>query len=369
MFLKLRKNTYSPLNQITISKKAIIDNYKHVQLLNPNIEIFPVLKSNAYGHGIDMIGDFIDELNSKYICVDSIFEAYELLKLNVKTPILILGYVDSSNLKRKKLPFSYAVWDKTQIVEILKYQAQAKLHLFIDTGMHREGVRSDELEFLLKEINGYQNNFEGLMSHFASADSIDSNLTQQQLESFEKAISLAKNLGFNFKYKHISASAGNLRSLNQEFNASRLGISLYGFDILDNNHKLKPALTLTSTLVQIKRIKVGETIGYNGTFTADKDMIIGILPIGYNDGVDRRLSSKGYVKIHGKFCKIIGRISMNITSIDITDIENIKVGDQVVIYSAENNDLNSVNNVAKVCQTIPYEILVHLDTSINRILV
>jgi alanine racemase len=356
---------YTPLNKVLIDKAKLLDNFRVLKSLNPNTELFPVLKSNAYGHGLKQIGEIIKDLNLKYVCVDSLFEAYELTKVGYDNNILITGYVDPENLKVKSLPFSYVIWSLDQAINIKKIQKNAKFHLFVDTGMNREGIRIDELEELLINLKSNDIKLEGLMSHFASADDLDSPQSSSQIEKFKETKLLLEKYEFNPIHTHISASAGMLRNLGNEFNAARVGLAFYGQEPIADQ-TLVPFLSLTSTLIQIKKVKKGEQIGYNATFTADRDMIVGILPIGYNDGVERKLSNLGMVKYGETFCPIVGRVSMNITTIDISRIINPKVGDQVYIYTDHKSDINSIENVAKASNMIPYEILVHINPSTRR---
>lgn len=375
-FLKkaLSKRVYQPLNKIEISKGALISNLKYLESFNPKIKVAPVLKSNAYGHGIELIGKVLDsgirqsdKERLPFICVDSIFEAYQLLKLKIQTPILIMGYVSPENLSIKKLPFSYAIWSLEQAKAISKFQLGCGIHIFVDTGMNREGILVEDLEnFLkkLKEIDGLE--VEGLMSHLSSSHPNDP-YASFQMENFQKAIQITKNQGIDPKWKHLGASGGFLKKFTKGTNMVRIGRALHGLDP-DNDSKGKLSLTLTlkSKIVQIKQIKKGQKVGYESTYDAKKDLVIGILPIGYNDGVDRRLSNIGVVKVGSVFCQILGRISMNVTTIDLTSVKQPFLGQDVVVFSDSRQDPNSIENLAKVCQTIPHDLLVHLESSIRR---
>lgn len=363
------RNEYTPLNNVLLSSDKLISNIKYLQSINPNLDLFPNLKANAYGHGIIQIASALKNLNLKYIVVDSLFEAYEIYKSGLDIPILIAGYVIPENLKVKPLPFSYAVWDADQIEKILSYQPNAKLHLFIDSGMNREGVRLEQLKDLLERIKRYNQSFEGTMSHFASSDDLSSNQSSKQVQTFNEAIKLCEASGLVFKFKHVSNSAGVLFQNNLNYNAARIGLATYGLNPVKVDTNLKPILTLKTHIAQIKIIRKGDSIGYNATYTAPKDMKIGILPIGYSDGIDRRLSNKGVVKIENTFCPIIGRISMNITTIDLTSIPDVVVGKEVTIFSDNNNEPNSVENVAKICDTISYTILVGINPFMRRTIV
>lgn len=359
---------YFPLNEIVISKDALLHNYNYLIGLS-GVPVAPVLKSNAYGHGIEIIGKILDEVTPPLICVDSIYEAYQLLNAKIKTPILVMGYVGGENLSVKKLPFSFSVYTREMLDNIKKFQPSAPLHVFIDSGMHREGVPMDEVMDFLKKAKSLNLNIEGVMSHFAKPDSPSNVKTKDQVDNFEEAIMIGKNLGINFKYIHLFASNGikNIKRYRRVDNLTRSGKALYGIDTEKNSKKLKPVLSLNSTIIQIKDLKKGESLGYDFIFTAPYDMKTAILPIGYNDGVNRRLSNKGFVKVGNKFCQIIGRVSMNITVIDVTDVRDIKVGQKVNIYSNNPLDKNCVYNVAEMTGTIPYEILTHLNPSTKRI--
>ncbi|HSW88891.1 MAG TPA: alanine racemase [Candidatus Saccharimonadales bacterium] len=365
----LFKKKYYPLNTIEISAYNLKENFTYLANLSDQ-QIAPVLKSNAYGHGLVQTAKILDECRAPFFCVDSLYEAYELLKAKIKTPILIMGYVNPYNLKVKKLPFSYVAYDLELIAALNEYQPGAGVHIFVDTGMHREGIPLDELEDFLYEAKKFTKvHIEGLMSHFGDANDPDNELTKKQIENFQKAEEIMRRSNITIKWTHISASGGvlQLQKYQQQLgNVARTGIALYGYDPKGVHENLKPALQVKTTLAQIKELKKGEKVGYDFTFTAPKDMIIGILPIGYFDGVDRRLSNVGYVKIENHFCQIIGKVSMNITVIDITEIQNAEIGQEVIVYSNTLSDKNSLYSAADLCKTIPYELLVHLSPTTKR---
>jgi alanine racemase len=378
--LSFLRKMYYPLNRIEISSAALVHNYRYLAQLAPEIAIAPVLKSNAYGHSLVLVAKILDEVGAPFFCVDSLYEAYELLKYKIRTPILIMGYVNPDNLKVKKLPFSYAVYDRQTVAAISKYQPHANIHLFIDTGMHREGISIEELPSFLQYIKthsplrkGDEGGFtlEGVMSHLAAPDQVKESFTQKQISNFKTAREIVRSAGFTPKWFHLAASGGLLHHEDYHGkigNVARAGISLYGYDPEGKDKNLRPALRLITTLTQVKRLLEGEKVGYDFTFTAPKDMTIGNLPLGYHDGVDRRLSNKGFVTIKGVACPIIGRVSMNLTTIDLSEVPDAKVGDEVVVYSDNPADKNSITNVARVCDTIPYDILVNLAASTRRII-
>ncbi len=373
-----------PLNKIYLSKERLLANYQYLAGLNPDIQIAPVLKSNAYGHGIEIIGKLIDEQKLPFICVDSLYEAYQLQKAGVKSDILIMGYVDPRSLRGKKLPFSYAVFDPEQIKQILLYQPNAKLHLFVDTGMSREGVKIADLRVFLRYFKIDKVEFEGLMSHGAMPRKKDAVLTIKQINNFKAAKQLLIEAGYQPKWFHFGGTFSLLNQLTKECNVIRCGKGIYGF----GDQNLQPILSMTSQIIQYKELKKGESVGYDATFVAKKNLTLGVLPIGYNDGIDRRLSNKGLIRIRplnrgleydleqkGELyadCQVVGRVSMNLTTIDIT--EAIKkfgdkmpyIGAEIEIISNQPDQPNSIQNISDKCRTIPEEILVHLHPSTKR---
>lgn len=371
-FLKIFKKEYQTLNRIEILRENLLDNYR-VLSSGLKIKIAPVVKSNAYGHGIIEVTKILSKSDVPgkipFLCVDSLFEAYELLKANIKLPILIMGYTNPQNFKVKKLPFSYAVFD-TSILEILnKYQPGCGIHIFLDTGMHREGITLGQLPQFLVQFKNYPNlKVEGVMSHFACANRRDDYLNKIQIRNFQKALEIVKLSGFKPKWIHIANSDGliNFEKDLKFTNMARIGLALYG---TYPNSNLKPVLNLKTQLIQIKKITKGERVGYEGTYFAKKDATIGILPLGYYDGVDRGLSNKGIVKIAGLECPIIGKVSMNITTIDLSKLKDPKVGQEVLIYSDNPEDKNSIENTARICKKIPYEILINLAQSTKRVII
>lgn len=382
-------SSYQSLNSIELSLKNLINNYKYLQSINRKVRIAPVLKSNAYGHGIVMIAKILEgcsDCHVPFFCMDSIYEAYELYKARIKTPILIMGYIQPENLKVKKLPFSYAVSTLDLAQAISKYQPQAGVHLFVDTGIHREGIPLDELPQFLERLPNNLN-IEGVMSHLASADDKKDPLNKIQFKNFKKTLEICQKHRIHPKWIHIQNSDGIINQIG-EGNLARVGLALYGINSVtlseakgieteelyssaapQNDKRLNPILTLKSKIIQIKKLKIGDRVGYSGTFTAMGPMTLGVLPLGYYDGVDRRLSNLGFVTVGRTPCKIIGRVSMNITTIDLSHIKSPQIGQEVIIYSSSPTDPNSISNAAKLCKTIPYDLLVHLASSTKRMFV
>lgn len=355
---------YFPLNRLEISAEQLRANYGYLKEIMP---VAPVLKSNAYGHGLALVAKTLDPLKSPFFCVDSLFEAYELKKASISTPILIMGFVHPESLAVRKLPFAFAVWSDEQVAALVRYQPKASLHIFVDTGMHREGMRLAELPSLLEKISKTTLRVEGLMTHFGKAEAPEEARTGEQVRAFGQAQKLLQERGISPRWIHASASAALLRT--EQFgvigNVARAGIALYGYNRVGHT-ALRPALSFKTRVAQVKKLQKGEALGYDFTFTASQDMRVAVLPIGYHDGLDRRLSHCGSVSIERQECPILGRVSMNITMIDVTALPEVKVGQEAVVFSADPAAANSIEKAAEQCQTISYDLLVGLHASTKR---
>lgn len=356
---------------IYVDKKAILDNLAAYRQAYPELEFAPVLKSNAYGHSLVPVARILDSQRLPFLIVDSYYEARLLRDNNIKTPILIIGYVEPQIILKSRLTkISLCITSLEQLQQIAKSSRKLNLHLKIDTGMHRQGVLISQLEQAIQILKNNNNlNLEGISSHLADADNIDSKSVPKQLKNWSKARDIIMQNFPKTTYSHISATAGVLHTDDNIHNLARLGLGLYGISLADNPKiKLKPALSMQTMISGVKRISKGDTVGYNDTFVAPRDILIATIPAGYAEGVDRRLSNKGQVEVNGILCPIIGRVSMNITTIDVSGVPSVKLGDTVTIISDDNNSPISASNIAKTCQTIPYEILVHIPAHLRRVI-
>lgn len=357
---------------IYVDKSAIIDNLAAYRQAYPELEFAPVLKSNAYGHSLVPVARILDSQELPFLIVDSYYEARLLRDNNIQTPILIIGYVESQIMIKSRLAkISFCITSLAQLEQLAGSSRKLNLHLKIDTGMHRQGVLVSQLQKVIQIFKDNSNlNLEGISSHLADADNIESKSVSKQLKNWTKARDIIQQNFPTITYSHISATAGVLHTTDENTHSlARLGLGLYGISLADNNKiKLKPALSMQTIISGVKRISKGDTVGYNDTFIAPHEMLIATIPAGYAEGVDRRLSNKGQVEVNGKLCPIIGRVSMNITTIDVSDMPKIKLGDTVTIISNDNASPISVSNIAKICQTIPYEILVHIPAHLRRVI-
>jgi alanine racemase len=360
------------LISIYIDKSAILHNLQEYRQAYPELEFAPVLKSNAYGHSLVSVARVLDSQKLPFLIVDSYYEARLLRDNNIKSPILIIGYVEPNIILRSRLSkISFCITSLEQLRQLAHSNKPIELHLKIDTGMHRQGIMISELDEAIKIIKQNTNlKLQGIASHLADADNSKSKSVKKQLENWEQIQNRLNQAFANIAYTHISATAGVIHTKSDNtHNLARLGLGLYGISIIDNPKiNLRPALSMQTIISGVKSIKKGDSVGYNNTFIATRDMLIATIPAGYAEGVDRRLSNVGQVEVNGILCPIVGRVSMNITTIDVSNIPQVKLGDSVTIISNDNNSPISVNNIAKTCNTIPYEILIHIPAHLRRVL-
>ncbi len=370
--LRARRFFYQPLIELRIHKNNLLHNLHAVQEIFPNLSIAPVLKSNAYGHGLLPVAELLQNEKVPFLCVDSFFEALILRNEGISSPLLILGYTPFENIKHNNLSdiyFSILSLDELKGLNELDSK-NISIQLKINTGMNRHGIHPNEMEEAIECITAHPHiRLKGIYTHLADADSIGSVLTKKQIESWNKVVRRFKQVFPRLEYIHCSASSGVLFNNEIEANVMRLGLSLYGFNVGLGNLRLKPVLEMTSRITSLRKIQVGETVGYNASFMAERPMRIATIPVGYTEGLDRRLSNKGFIEVKGKFCPIIGRVSMNIASIDVTDIEELKLGDEVRVISTDSQSPNSVEAMAKLGSEISYDILVHIPAHLRRVIV
>lgn len=372
LFRKIRKSrfAYEPLIEVTIFADRILHNL-HAFREKYGIAVAPVLKSNAYGHGLKEVGAILKDEPLPFLCVDSYHEALSLRNENVATPILILAYTSLKNILASKLPHvSFAIISLEELTLLSsELQKTRSFHLEIDTGMHRHGIRASELhtarDLLLKNPHI---RLEGIYSHFADAGNPDAVTTHEQIRAWHEAKKrFTADIFPHLRYYHLAATAGSFYSKEIEANVMRLGLGLYGGNAHQNEDlKLLPALRLETVISSLSTVQQGERIGYGGTYEAPETKQIATIPMGYNEGIDRRLSNKGIVTVRGIPCPILGRVSMNISTIDVSGVPQPRLGERVVVISENASDPNSAEHIAHASNVIPYETLVHLPTSLRR---
>ncbi len=300
-------------------------------------------------------------------------EALILRKKGFSEPILLL-----SGFEKDWIPEMYEL-KITPVVTNLntfewlkefvkKRNIKWEFHLKVDTGMHRFGLPLEELNKIINKIKNFPAlKLTGIMTHLSCAENPEHKLTQLQLENLKRTLEKLKNNEINPQYVHF-ANSGGIIFLPEKGNLVRPGISLYGgYPSFKAKEliKLYPVMTLRSRIVEIKRIKKGEYAGYGPNFRAKRNTLLGLVPIGYGDGYLRSLSNKGFAYYKGKRVKVVGNISMKVLYLDITQVENPKIGDEVILLGGEKEEVPA-DELARLAGTISYEIFCHLGKSIPR---
>lgn len=364
---------YIPSIAVTVLRGNLLHNVQMYQTQYPQLLLAPVLKSNAYGHGLVPVAEILNNTDVAFIVLDSLYEAQLVRVAGVQKKILVIGYTLPKNIvscKFKNIAFTITSLNQLEELATIAH-TPIHVHLKVDTGMHRQGVLLHEVETCLSHIQKNRHLIlDGICSHFADADGDTDEFTRKQIISWERVVEQCRKSFPTIAYIHISASAGARLSGQITANVLRLGLGLYGIDPSPTGQKLplKPALRMTSIISSVKHIDVGDSVGYNASYTAAEPKIIATVPVGYFEGVDRRLSNCGYMYVRGVACPIIGRVSMNITSIDVTGVLGVHEGDIVTVISDVTDEKNSIASAASIAGTIPWELLVHIPQHLQRVI-
>lgn len=371
---KRLQHSYDVYNRIEVSKAALLYNIDFFHK-KTKLQIIPVLKGNAYGHGIEQVATALRSRRLPYIAVDGYFEALKIRSVS-RQPVLIMGMIKTQNIPKLNFDkFTFVVHDEHSMEAFSRLRREVKIHLEINTGMNRYGLSIKDLEKYIRYIKTHSNlKLEGVMSHLADSDGNDEETISSAVDKFDECIDKILASGLKPTIFHVGQSAGSLRARSRYANTMRLGIGLYGINPFPSGHKLyrdcqklKPAMSLISTVSKVIDLKKGDKVSYNYTFTAPKAMRIGVLPLGYHEGVDRSLSNKGLVKIGGKFQHIVGRVCMNHTVVRLDNAA--KLNDEAVVYSGHQGDRNSVDAIAKQHGLFADNLLTDLSPDVRRYLV
>ncbi|MBU0999125.1 alanine racemase [Patescibacteria group bacterium] len=385
----------TPLSYIEISKANLIHNFKQFKnLAKKGTKFAVVVKGNAYGHGQNEIVKILNP-HTDYFFVDGLEELQLLRKVSQKKTF-VFGYVQKQDLLQViRLGCILAVFSIEQLTAISVFAKRAnliqKIHIPIDALLGREGFLFDELIELFRKIKSLENiKLSGIYAHFANIE--DARLTEEsflriknkthaykQINRYFQALELAENFGFKNLQTHISSTSGLLAYEKGKgiHSIIRLGIGIYGMwpstylksKYKNSNFILKPVLSWKTKIVQIKILPPLSTIGYGLTYHTKKETKIALIPQGYADGLDRRLSNKGAVLIAGTRCKILGRISMNMCIVDINHLKNIKPEEEVVILGYQGKEEITAEEIAKKIGTINYEITTRISPLLPRVVV
>lgn len=354
-----------------IDLSALKKNMEIIRSVISNVKLLNIVKANAYGHGIVEISKASERFGADALGVANVEEGIKIREAGVKLPIIVLfqHFKDESDLVCK-----YNLNPIISNAECLDYYDKylkkngSKLNLYIkvDTGLNRMGAKPEDVLPLAKKVLSYGNlHIEGINTHYAAADMKDDysiEFTNNQIKVFNDVMNELKNNGININNAHTSNSAAIVYYKNTYFDMVRAGIILYGYN--NDSLGIKPILNLKSHVVLVRNIKKGESVSYGMTWTADKDTKAAVIPIGYADGVPRKLSNNWEVKINGKYYTLRGKVCMDSIVADIGN-DDIKIGDEVLIFG--NDERLNANTLAEKADTINHEVLVNIGERVKRV--
>lgn len=342
------------------------------------VEMMAVVKADAYGHGAVPCAARLESEGVSWFAVATVEEGVELREARITKPILVFGGFwpgqEAMLLNFDLTPVVFRIDQARSIAEAANRQGSAaKVHVKIDTGMGRVGFRLDQIDQTAAELEEIDNlEIEGLMTHFAVADDLGAtDFTNFQIASFEESVEIFLAHGHRPKYIDMANSPGAIVHPLSRSKLVRIGGLLYGLggDVLPagvEHPELRSVMSIKSKIAQIKTIKVGESVGYGRTFVAGRDTVVATIPIGYHDGLPRALSNKGHFLVNGQRARIIGRVSMDWATIDVTDIPDAAVGDDVTIIGESGDEVIRAEDLAAIADTISYEITCGISRRVPR---
>lgn len=361
-----------------INLDVIAHNMKQVKELSQGKEIIAVIKADGYGHGAIDVAPVLLENGATRLAVAVITEAMEIRNIGIDAPVLILGYtpiefakdIINNDIEQTVYSLDYA----RELSKIAKTMGKkAKVHIAVDTGMGRLGFLPTEesLNEILELCSLEGILVEGLFTHFSTSDETDKQYTYEQLDKFKNFNKELLNKGINIPLKH-AANSGAIIDLPETYlDAVRAGIILYGYypsDMVDKERlSVKPALTLKTKVAHVKKLDKDMYISYGRSFKTERESVIATLPIGYADGYSRALSNKGKVIVNGKFASIVGNVCMDQCMIDVTDVGEVKVGDEVILLGEQGDIKFNADDIAEIMGTVNYEIICMLKQRVPRV--
>lgn len=345
-----------PINRIEVSEQKISANYESFAKKRPEAEFWPVIKANAYGCGIEQIAGILDKNKFEYWVADSYQEALRVWT-GSKKKVLLIGPMRSENYQYLDFERITLGIQNVEDLEVLgKLGRKVRVHLEIETGMNRQGFASEEMPAVVKILKKYPKiEMEGVFSHLADADNEDNSFTKKQEMKFTRWLDELEKEGIKPRWVHLAATAGVLKTTDLRINAVRLGMGLY-----------RGGVRLESRVVKVRKVVAGEKVSYNCTYEMPKEGWLGVIPVGYFEALDRKLSNLGAVKYKEKIYPIVGRICMNMC---VVNFGKVKPGlwDEVEVEGADGE--NSFGENAKKCGTIDYEMMTRLNGTIRRAVV
>lgn len=377
-----------PLNWVEIDAQALRDNVGEFRRrLGEGPAFFPVVKSNAYGHGMLECAAIVREAGADGLCVNNLDEGIALRRAGHDARVLILGYVPidgAGEVARLGLePVVYNEGAADAFGEAgRKAGAPVRVHLKVETGTHRQGVEEDRVpRFVGRILANPGLALAGVYTHFANIeDTTDHTFAQAQIAAYDRIVAAVRAAGADGFLRHAACSAATVLFNRTHLDLVRVGISLYGLwssretyvSCLERGKPslaLRPVLSWKTRVAQVKRVPEGGYIGYGCTYRATRDLTIAVLPVGYYEGYDRGLSGVAHVLVRGKRAPVRGRVCMNMCMVDVTDVPGVVPEEEVVLLGAQGDEVVGADQLAAWCGTIAYEIVTRIHPGLPRIVV
>ncbi len=366
---------------VEVSLDAIKHNVgQYKNLIGKSVNLMAVVKADGYGHGAVQVAEAVLQAGADYLAVALLDEALQLRGAGISAPILVLGYTPIRSIKEAILfdveltVFTLDVLDEI-IFQAEQLQKPVSIHLKVDTGMSRIGVQSAEeaLKLAEKAVSSSFVFLKGIFTHFANADNVDSSYTNKQYELFMSVIAYLDQHHIHIPLKHCCNTAATMRFPDKHLDMIRVGIGIYGLypdqSLTDHRINLKQAMSLKTKIASLKTVPMSQPISYGCTSIPTHDSMIATLPIGYADGLSRLLSNRGEFLLHNQKVFVTGRVCMDQTMIEVSDIVGCTQGDVVTIFGGEGDSFQSVDEIANLMGTINYEVVCLIGKRVPRVYV
>lgn len=354
---------------------AIEHNLRAIQAhVGPGVRLCAVVKANAYGHGVLPVARAALDAGAQWLAVARVDEGIQLRQAGITQPVLVIGYAvpgEAAALVQYRLTPTV---NRIEVAWALSQQAQGHpvtVHVKVDTGIGRYGLLPDEVLPFLSHLRALPDlHLEGMYTHFATADAADQTYMRQQLATYQEVLAAVREAGYAVPIRHAANSAAALSLPDSYLDMVRIGIAMYGLapsDEVPSPVTLRPALSLISHVARVRTLPAGSSIGYGRTYICAEPTRVALVPLGYGDGYRRALSNRGQVLIGGQRAAIIGRVSMDQITVDVTHIPGVQEDDEVVLIGAQGDAAITADEIARLTGTINYEVTTALLPRLPRV--
>ena len=354
-----------------VDQTVFAENVRKIkESLPTNSDLIAVLKADGYGHGAVELAEVAIRSGASMIAVALLEEATELRSAGVSAPIFVLGPLTPPQIPlAAENDLTLGIVGPTQLAEVARSDNPLQIHLKLDTGMGRMGLTESDLPSAAKTLQGSSHlTLRGIYTHYANASSRNDPLTGRQRERFQSMIAQLKQLGINAPLHHSANSPATIQGLVEPGEYARVGMSLYGGEVMDEGGtRLRPVMRWRTEIARLKELPPGSGVGYSHTFRTSRLSRIATLPVGYADGYSRLLSNQGEVLIRGKRAPVVGNVSMDMVTVDVTQVADAEVGDEVVLLGRQSNNEISAEELARKTGTIAYEVFCRISARVPRV--